>query len=68
MKNEFAKNGYYILRNALTHAEVDRLAGPIRAALAAAITTPTRRDRPIRRRASIQWAREFWKNIQKSRK
>ena len=32
MKNEFAKNGYYILRNALTHAEVDRLAGPIRAA------------------------------------
>jgi ectoine hydroxylase-related dioxygenase (phytanoyl-CoA dioxygenase family) len=32
MKNEFEKNGYYILRNVLTHAEVDRLAGPIRAA------------------------------------
>ncbi len=32
MKEEFEKNGYYILRNVLTHAEVDRLAGPNRTA------------------------------------
>ena len=32
MKTEFEKNGYYILRNVLTNAEVDRLAKPIRAA------------------------------------
>ena len=32
MKNEFEKNGYFILRNVLTNSEVDRLAGPIRAA------------------------------------
>lgn len=32
MKNEFEKNGYYVLRGVLTEAEVDRLAGPIRAA------------------------------------
>ena len=32
MKNEFQKNGYYVLRNVLTDAEVDRLARPIRAA------------------------------------
>ncbi|MDP6873747.1 MAG: phytanoyl-CoA dioxygenase family protein [Alphaproteobacteria bacterium] len=32
MKNEFEKNGYYILRNVLTNEDVDRLAGPIRAA------------------------------------
>ncbi|MDE0728228.1 MAG: phytanoyl-CoA dioxygenase family protein [Alphaproteobacteria bacterium] len=32
MKNEFEKNGYYVLRNVLTNTEVGRLAGPIRAA------------------------------------
>ena len=32
MKEEFEKNGYYILRGVLTEAEVDRLARPIRAA------------------------------------
>jgi len=32
VKNEFEENGYYVLRNVLTNAEVDRLAGPIRAA------------------------------------
>lgn len=32
MKDEFEKNGYYVLRGVLTEAEVDRLAGPIRAA------------------------------------
>lgn len=32
MKDEFEKNGYYVLRNVLTESEVDRLAGPIRAA------------------------------------
>lgn len=32
MKNEFEKNGYYVLRGVLTEAEVDRLARPIRAA------------------------------------
>lgn len=34
MQTEFEKNGYHVLRNALTAAEVDRLAGPIRAAFA----------------------------------
>ena len=32
MKEKFEKNGYYVLRGVLTEAEVDRLAGPIRAA------------------------------------
>ena len=32
MKEEFDKNGYYVLRNVLTNSEVDRLARPIRAA------------------------------------
>ena len=32
MKEEFDKNGYYVLRNVLTHKEVDELARPIRAA------------------------------------
>ena len=32
MKNEFEKNGYYVLRNVLTKTEVDRLAQPILAA------------------------------------
>jgi ectoine hydroxylase-related dioxygenase (phytanoyl-CoA dioxygenase family) len=32
MKNEFENNGYYVLRNVLTEAEVDRLARPIRTA------------------------------------
>ena len=32
MKEEFEKNGYYVLRGVLTEAEVDRLARPIRAA------------------------------------
>lgn len=32
MKDEFEKNGYYVLRSVLTEAEVDRLARPIRAA------------------------------------
>lgn len=32
MKDDFEKNGYYVLRGVLTEAEVDRLAGPIRAA------------------------------------
>ena len=32
MKEEFDKNGYYVLRNVLTHKEVDGLARPIRAA------------------------------------
>ena len=32
MENEFEKNGYVVLRGVLTEAEVDRLAGPIRAA------------------------------------
>ena len=32
MKEEFEKNGYYVLRNVLTYEEVDRLAKPIRAA------------------------------------
>ena len=32
MKEEFEKNGYYVLRGVLTEAEVDQLAMPIRAA------------------------------------
>ena len=32
MKEEFEKNGYYVLRSVLTEAEVDQLATPIRAA------------------------------------
>ena len=32
MKEEFEKNGYFVLRNVLTNEEVDRLAKPIRAA------------------------------------
>ena len=31
MKDEFEKNGYYVLRDVLTELEVDSLAGPIRA-------------------------------------
>ena len=34
MKEEFEKNGYYVLRGVLTEAEVDQLATPIRAAFA----------------------------------
>ena len=32
MKEEFERDGYYVLRGVLTEAEVDRLAKPIRAA------------------------------------
>jgi hypothetical protein len=32
MKEEFEKNGYYVLRGVLTESEVDRLVGPIHAA------------------------------------
>ena len=32
VKEEFEKNGYFVLRNVLTNEEVDRLAKPIRAA------------------------------------
>ncbi|MDP6700865.1 MAG: phytanoyl-CoA dioxygenase family protein [Candidatus Latescibacteria bacterium] len=35
MQTEFAENGFYVLRGVLTEDEVDRLAGPIRAAFAA---------------------------------
>ncbi|NKB67941.1 MAG: hypothetical protein GKR89_12845 [Candidatus Latescibacteria bacterium] len=35
MQKEFDTTGYHVLRGALTEAEVDRLAGPIRAAFAA---------------------------------
>ncbi len=34
MQTEFEENGYYVLRGILTEDEVDRLAGPIRAAFA----------------------------------
>ena len=34
MKEEFEKNGYYVLRGVLSEAEVDQLATPIRAAFA----------------------------------
>ncbi len=34
MQTEFEENGFYVLRGALTEDEVDRLAGPIRAAFA----------------------------------
>ena len=35
MQTEFAENGFYVLRGVLTEDEVDRLAGPIRAAFVA---------------------------------